>query len=127
MDPDSHQLHVRHAKGGKERIVPLSGNLYDQIHLFAAERRAGPIFENVTVRTLQRWYDEAIRVAGIEKKGGPHTARHTFATILRANGFTLDEIQLILGHSSRVTTEIYAKLTFTPETRDKYLALYAST
>lgn len=124
MDPDNHQLLVKAGKGGKDRIVPLSGSLYQQNRLYLGERKAGPIFENFTVRTLQRWYDEAIRTAGIEKKGGPHTARHTFATILRANGFTLDEIQLILGHRSRVTTEIYAKLTFTPETRDKYLQLY---
>ena len=78
----------------------------------------------MSVRTLQRWYDEAVKAAGIEKKGGAHTARHTLATILRANGFSLEEIQLILGHSSRVTTEIYAKLTFTADTKNKYLQLF---
>ncbi len=124
MDKDNHQLHVRHAKGGKERIVPLSGSLYQQNKLYVGDRKAGPIFEGATVRTLQRWYDQAIREAGIEKKGGPHTARHTFATILRAKGFSLEEIQAILGHSSRVTTEIYAKITLAPETRDKYLLLF---
>src|SRR5882762_5786204 len=124
MDPDQHQTLVRNGKGGKDRIVPLSGNLYQQIRLFVGDRRAGPIFENVTVRTLQRWYDQAIRAAGIEKKGGPHTARHTFATILRAKGFSLEEIQMMMGHSSRITAEIYAKLSFTPETRDRYLQLF---
>ena len=92
--------------------------------MFVGDRRAGPIFEGATVRTLQRWYDQAIRAAGIEKKGGPHTARHTLATILRAKGFSLEEIQAILGHSSRVTTEIYAKPTLTPETRDRYRQLF---
>jgi integrase/recombinase XerD len=122
--PDQHQLLVRHGKGGRERYVPLSGNLYQQIRLFAGNRRAGSIFDSVSVRTLQRWYDEAIEAAGVAKKGGPHTARHTFATILRAKGFSLEEIQGMLGHSSRITTEIYAKLTFTPETRDRYLQLF---
>jgi len=98
--------------------------LYQQIRLFAADRRAGPIFEGASVRTLQRWYDDAITAAGVAKKGGPHTARHTFATILRAKGFSLEEIQGMLGHSTRITTEIYAKLTFTPETRDRYLQLF---
>lgn len=124
LDPDAHQLLVRQGKGGKDRIVPLSGSLYQQIRLYAGERRAGPIFERVTVRSLQRWYDQAITSAGVEKKGGPHTARHTFATILRAKGFSLEDIQLILGHSSRLTTEIYAKLTFTPDVRDRYLQLF---
>ena len=73
---------------------------------------------------FQRWYDQIIKAAGVDKKGGPHTARHTFATMLRAKGFSLEEIQGILGHSSRVITEIYAKLTFTPETRDRYLQLF---
>jgi site-specific recombinase XerD len=48
----------------------------------------------------------------------------SFATILRAKGFSLEEIQLILGHSSRVTTEVYAKLTFTPDVKDRYLQLF---
>jgi site-specific recombinase XerD len=115
---------VRNGKGGKDRVVPLSGNLNQQTRLYVGDRRAGPIFERVTVRTLQRWYDQIIKAAGVDKKGGPHTARHTFATMLRAKGFSLEEIQGILGHSSRVTTEIYAKLTFTPETRDRYLQLF---
>ena len=95
----------------------------EQTHLYVGDRRAGPVFEKVTVRTLQRWYDEIITAAG-DKKGGPHTARHTFATMLRARGFSLEEIQGILGHSSRITTEIYAKLTFTPETKDRYLQFF---
>jgi integrase/recombinase XerD len=124
MDPDSHQLRVNGGKGGKDRIVPLSGSLYQQNRLYLGDRRAGPIFERVTVRTLQRWYDQAIHAAGIEKKGGPHTARHTFATILRAKGFSLEDIQMMMGHSSRITTEVYAKLTFTPDVRDRYLQLF---
>jgi integrase/recombinase XerD len=122
--PDQHQLLVRHGKGGRERYVPLSGSLFQQIRLFASDRRAGPIFDGVSVRTLQRWYDDAIDAAGVAKKGGPHTARHTFATILRAKGFSLEDIQLMMGHSSRITTEVYAKLTFTPEVRDRYLQLF---
>jgi integrase/recombinase XerD len=124
LDPDAHQFLVRQGKGGKDRIVPLSGTLYQQIRLYAGNRRAGPIFERVTVRTLQRWYDQAIHAAGIEKKGAPHTARHTFATILRAKGFSLEDIQLMMGHSSRVSTEVYAKLTFTPDVRDRHLQLF---
>jgi len=99
-------------------------NLLRFFRLFTADGRAGPIFEGASVRTLQRWYDDAITAAGVAKKGGPHTARHTFATILRAKGFSLEEIQGMLGHSTRITTEIYAKLTFTPEVRDRYLQLF---
>jgi integrase len=124
MDQDQHQSLVRNGKGGKDRVVPLSGQLYQQTRLYVGDRKAGPIFEGVSVRTLQRWFDETLEAAGVEKKGGPHTARHTFATMLRAKGFSLEDIQLMMGHSSRVTTEIYAKLTFTPDVRDRYLQLF---
>ena len=53
-----------------------------------------------------------------------HTAGNTFATILRANGFSLDEIQVLMGHSSRVTSEIYAKITLSPDTKNRYLQLF---
>ena len=122
--PDQHQLAVLGGKGGKDRMIPLGGTLYQQIRLFVGGRRAGPIFEDVSIRTLQRWYDQAIKAAGIEKKGGPHTARHTFATILRAKGFGLEDIQMMMGHSSRITMEVYAKLTFTPDIKERYLQLF---
>lgn len=51
MDPDGHHLRVNNGKGGKDRIVPLSGSLYQQNRLFLGDRRAEPIFEKVTVRT----------------------------------------------------------------------------
>jgi integrase/recombinase XerD len=124
LDPSGHQLLVHGGKGGKDRIVPLSSSLHQNIRLYTGDRRAGPIFERVSVRMLQRWFDQAVSAAGLEKKGGPHVARHTFATILRAKGFSLEEIQMMMGHSSRITTEIYAKLTFTPETPDRYLQLF---
>lgn len=122
-------VHVRRGKGGKERFIPISGRLLHEIRLFAGERRAGAIFtmssgKPITVRTLQRWYDEIITVSGVEKKGGPHTARHTFAVICRARGIPLEEIQLMLGHEKLETTQIYARITYTPEQRGRYLQVF---
>jgi integron integrase len=62
---------------------------------------------HMSPRTLQKSMREAVRRAGISKRAGPHTLRHTFATHLIENGYDIRTVQELLGHKNVRTTQIY--------------------
>jgi integrase/recombinase XerD len=111
-------------KGDKERLVPIGGIAVKQINLYMdsyrkhleISREARDIlFLSRKGRRLSRVMvyliikDLAER-AGIRKKIGPHTFRHSFATHLVEGGADLRAVQEMLGHESITTTEIYTHL-----------------
>ncbi len=57
--------------------------------------------------TLQKAVREVARVAGINKRVGCHTFRHSFATHLLQNGYDIRTVQELLGHKDVKTTMIY--------------------
>ena len=56
---------------------------------------------------VQRAVAEAARKAGITKRVGPHTMRHSFATHLLADGHDIRTVQELLGHADVTTTMVY--------------------
>jgi site-specific recombinase XerD len=56
---------------------------------------------------LQKALKQAVRQAGIQKKVGCHTFRHSFATHLLQNGYDIRTVQELLGHKDVKTTMIY--------------------
>lgn len=107
-------------KGGKERLVPLGEEAMHWIERYIREARPAllkgasgdALFPSKRGSAMTRqtfWYaiKRYARVAGIDKPLSPHTLRHAFATHLLNHGADLRVVQLLLGHSSISTTQIY--------------------
>lgn len=115
-------LRVR-GKGGKERVIPFGeaarGSLKRYLEsarpLLARKRDPGRVFVNYSGGAFTRqglWKvikGHGARV-GISSRLTPHVLRHSFATHLVERGADLRSVQLLLGHSSITTTEIYTHL-----------------
>lgn len=108
-------------KGNKERFVPISNqaqlyinNYINEIRVFKKVKKnfEDTLFLNERGSNLSRVMIFIIlkklsSLANINKKIGPHTLRHSFATHLIENGADLITIQNMLGHESITTTERY--------------------
>lgn len=111
-------------KGNKDRFVPIANSTKKYILLYKdnirttvpvkkefsdtlfLNRRGGQLTRAMVFTIIKNL---ALEI-GLKKKISPHTFRHSFATHLLENGADLRSIQLMLGHESITTTEIYLHL-----------------
>lgn len=111
-------------KGNKQRFVPIGALAQKYIHIYKDTirirlnvkkehgdilflNRRGSQLTRAMIFTIIK--DLAVKI-DLHKKISPHTFRHSFATHLLENGADLRSIQLMLGHESITTTEIYLHL-----------------
>lgn len=103
-------------KGKKERYVPLSPVLLNQLRNYWRAYQPKGIFflsrseEPYHRRTIQVIFENAKKQAGIKKAGGVHMLRHSFATHLFEANVPAFIIQRILGHNSILTTQKYIRI-----------------
>ena len=115
LDSSRMMIRVQQGKGAKDRYIPLSRRLLEELRAYwRLERPADWLFpgcrdrrEPIHTGTVQRVCQRAAEAAGITKHVTPHTLRHSFATHLLEAGVDLPAIQRLLGHRSVQTTMIY--------------------
>ena len=96
-------------KGAKERIIPISENLYE--YLISLQHNKGFVIPGArTVNSISRQFRNAARKIGL-KDITFHNLRDTFASWLVQNNYSLLVVKELLGHEDIKTTLIYAHLT----------------
>ena len=109
-------IHIRNAKGKKDRFTVFPESLRGQLIEYWKKYKLGTsgwLFtgettdKHLAARSIQAVLMRAIHASGITKKVSMHTLRHSFATHLLDHGTDLRYIQELLGHQSVKTTEIY--------------------
>jgi len=118
-DIDSRRMvvQVRSGKGQKDRLVPLSVRLLEELRAYwRLERPRSWLFPNATqtgpwhAGTLQRRFGQVVQRAGLTKPATLHTLRHSFATHLLEAGVDVVTVQRLLGHRQLSTTAVYLHL-----------------
>ncbi len=112
-------------KGNKQRLVPLTVKLLDDLKDYMTNVRPGLLAQNEKSHTILvndkghrpsrvdiwRWMAAWSKTAGFAQPISPHKFRHGCATALLEGGADLRSIQMLLGHSSIQTTQIYTNVT----------------
>ncbi len=119
---DRKTFHLKGSKGNKDRIVPVPEELLVLLrtyykknlphkYLFEGHGSTALHPKPYSAGSVRKLLHRATKKAGIKKTVTPHTLRHSYATHLYENGINLRSIQVLLGHNSSKTTEIYTHVT----------------
>lgn len=121
IDSQRMVIHIHRGKGLRDRDVPLTPKLLEalrdywrwkkpRIYLFPSKMGDHSVEQPISDKTVWNACRAAATRAGIQKKLGPHTLRHCFATHLLEAGADLRTIQLLMGHERLEDTTIYLHL-----------------
>jgi integrase/recombinase XerD len=121
IDSQRMVIRVRQGKGARDRDVPMSPKLLEALreywrwnkpkdYLFPSSPGHRGLEQPTGDKTVWHACQTAAKRAGLCKRIGPHTLRHTYATHLLEAGTDLRTIQLLLGHTDLEDTTVYLHL-----------------
>jgi integrase/recombinase XerD len=124
IDSARMQLHIRGAKGTKDRAIPLPPRTLTLLRAhWRLHRNPTWLFPSTAARGeqhatapmdasgLQKAFRHAVQAAGVSKPATLHWLRHSWATHLLESGVSVRVLQLWMGHTSPTTTAIYTHVT----------------
>ena len=114
-------VHIRQGKGQRDRDLPMTPKLLEalreywrwsrsKVYLFPSPWSPSDREEPITPKSIYNACKEAAERAGLTKRIGPHTLRHSFATQHLDSGTDLRTIQHLLGHADLKNTLVYLHL-----------------
>lgn len=116
VDSERMVIHIKDAKGGKDRQVPLDSNILHLLRQYYKVYKPKEYLFNgqfdiqYSERSVGQFLKKYAEKAGIKKRIYPHLIRHTSATHLLEQGTDMSIIQKILGHSNIKTTHLYSQI-----------------
>lgn len=116
IDSKRMQVRIAAAKGKKDRYVNLPESILDDLRSYYRQFRPSDyLFEGqdggiYAIRSVQAVFQQAMKRAGIRKKVGIHSLRHSYATHLLEYGTDISYIQKLLGHHDIKTTLRYTHI-----------------
>jgi integrase/recombinase XerD len=109
-------IQIKNSKGAKDRLVGLSEKILTLLReyytlykpkYYLFEGQKGGKYTGTSINMI---FQRAKKRAGVNKQGGVHMLRHSYATHLHESGYDIRIIQELLGHKSSKTTEIYTHI-----------------
>jgi integrase/recombinase XerD len=135
VDVERGLLRVRRGKGGTSRLVPMGRRARRWLVRYVEEARVRALARvdepalfltwrgrRITSKMVTARMRARIRAAGITKSGSCHIFRHSAATHMHDGGADLRDLQVLLGHASITSTQLYTRVSM-----QRLLAVHART